>query len=235
MKRNTYTTEIKYKYFHWGPFLFHTQITAEECQMVIKEGKKCRKKLNDFRHELAGHLSEEYILKNPKEITAWLRKYFEAYATGYNTWRRGGSMGTKFKLTPLWINYMKAGDFNPPHHHNGHLSFVLYPSMPEKIIEENKTFRGKRNPGGGPGSISWMYGEDVSQCISVVTHLPQTGDLFIFPASLKHWVFPFRSKVERISVSGNVLFEKESQKKEEDVNLSIGGGGGSNFDHSDRS
>ena len=28
--------------------------------------------------------------------------------------------------------------------------------------------------------------------------------MFIFPASLKHWVFPFKSNCVRISVSGNV-------------------------------
>ena len=28
--------------------------------------------------------------------------------------------------------------------------------------------------------------------------------MFIFPASLKHWVFPFKSDCTRVSVSGNV-------------------------------
>ena len=28
--------------------------------------------------------------------------------------------------------------------------------------------------------------------------------MFIFPAELKHWVFPFKSDCTRISVSGNV-------------------------------
>ena len=33
---------------------------------------------------------------------------------------------------------------------------------------------------------------------------PEEGDIFIFPAWLKHWVAPFKSDVTRISVSGNV-------------------------------
>ena len=33
---------------------------------------------------------------------------------------------------------------------------------------------------------------------------PEEGDMFIFPAWLKHWVYPFKSDCERISVSGNV-------------------------------
>ena len=33
---------------------------------------------------------------------------------------------------------------------------------------------------------------------------PEVGDMFIFPAALKHWVIPFKSDVVRVSVSGNV-------------------------------
>ena len=63
----------------------------------------------------------------------------------------------------------------------------------------------------GPGGIAWFYGEGNRQCISAVNQLPKSGDLYIFPATLKHWVFPFRSKVERVSVSGNVLFDIDSR------------------------
>lgn len=33
---------------------------------------------------------------------------------------------------------MKANEFNPPHDHSGDLSFVLYPSVPQEIIDECK-------------------------------------------------------------------------------------------------
>ena len=36
------------------------------------------------------------------------------------------------------------------------------------------------------------------------TYRPKTGDMIIFPALLQHWVVPFKSKVTRISVSGNM-------------------------------
>jgi hypothetical protein len=109
---------------------------------------------------------------------------------------------------------MQAGDFNPPHTHGGDLSFVIYPSIPKKILEENKTFKGNRNPGGGPGGISFTYGTTKRNYISAVDHLPQTGELFIFPADLTHWVFPFKSKVERISVSGNLDFNLNEGDKD---------------------
>ena len=199
---------IKYKFFHWGPFLFHTKIKTEECQIILEEGKKCRIESNDHRSYLAGHLSEEYKLTDKRKME-WLETYITTYIMAYNNWRGKQQKSDKLiktTLQSLWINYMHAGDFNPPHHHDADISFVIYPTMPKKIIEENKAFKGRRNPGGGgPGTISWVYGEDTDQCISIVSRLPETGDLFIFPATLKHWVFPFKSKVERISVSGNIL------------------------------
>ena len=200
--------DIKYSYFHWGPFLFHCQVKQEECDMILKEGKKCRRKSNDYRAKLAGHLSEEYALREATPIVAWLKNYFNAYAVGYNQWRGEGSMKPNFTLTSLWINYMKANEFNPPHDHGADLSFVLYPHVPEEITKENKEFKGTMR---GPGGISWIYGQGNRQCISVVHRMPATRDLFIFPSGLQHWVFPFRSDVERVSVSGNILFDQDSR------------------------
>jgi len=201
------TDQLEYKYYNWGPFLLQTKIKPEECQIILEEGKKCRVESNDYRHKLAGHLAEEYRFTDLEKMD-WLKKYFIMYAESYDRWLGAPKKAVKpyhLALESLWINYMQAGDFNPPHKHATDISFVIYPSMPEKIIEENKAFKGRRNPGGGPGSITWIYGEGFDQYISVVNSLPKTGDLFFFPATLQHWVFPFKSKVERISVSGNII------------------------------
>jgi len=194
---------LSYKFYHWGPFLFHTKITSKECKIILREGEKCRKKSNDYRYTLAGHLSEEYTFTDAKDMVAWLNKYFEAYVVAYNKWRGGEHMLSTLTLESLWVNYMKANEFNPPHDHSGDLSFVIYPEMPKVITEENKRYKGTTM---GPGGISFFYGQGDRQYINVVQHLPEPGDMFIFPASLKHWVYPFRSNIERVSVSGNIFF-----------------------------
>ncbi len=199
--------KIQYRYYHWGPFLYHSKITPAECKMLIKEGKKCRNKSHDYRSKLAGHFSEEYRLENRDAITEWFKKYLITYIDGYNYWRgKGYKPMANLYVNVYWINYMKGNDFNPPHGHDGDLSFVIYPHMPKEIIKENKSYKGTTT---GPGGIAWFYGDGDPQYIDTVNMMPQTGDLFIFPASLKHWVFPFKSKAERISVSGNILFGKE--------------------------
>ena len=138
-----------------------------------------------------------------------LKKYLTAYASGWTQWRGYGTMKPNFTLHSLWINYMKANEFNPPHFHNMDLSFVLYAQVPDEIIKENKNFKGTMS---GPGGICWVYGEGGRQYIRVVQLMPKTGNLFIFPASLMHWVFPFKSNVERISLSGNILLDQDSRK-----------------------
>ena len=201
--------EVKYSYFHWGQFLFHARVTKEECDMILEEGLKVRGKSDElYTHKLAGHLSEEYKFLDAEGIISWLKNYFNAYCIGYNKWRGEGTMKPNFTLASLWINYMKAGDFNPPHDHGADLSFVLYPDVPDEISQECDAFKGTMR---GPGGISWTYGEGDKTCISVVHQLPKTGDLYIFPASLKHYVFPFKSPVTRVSVSGNIMLDQDSR------------------------
>jgi len=125
---------------------------------------------------------------------------------GYEKWRGVPQLNppSSLEVSSMWINYMKSNEFNPPHNHNGDLSFVAYPDVPTEIIKENKLYKGTTI---GPGGISWFYGYHLNQqYLDEVRIMPQAGDLFIFPSSLKHWVYPFRSEVERVSVSGNIKF-----------------------------
>ena len=52
---STKTEDIKYSYFHWGPFLFHTEITQEELEpiekgaCIIGESRKDREKIKGWK------------------------------------------------------------------------------------------------------------------------------------------------------------------------------------------
>ena len=35
--------------------------------------------------------------------------------------------------------------------------------------------------------------------------IPKTGDMYIFPATLKHYVYPYSSEVERVTMSFNLF------------------------------
>jgi len=194
--------EIAYRYFNWGPYLFGSTINEDFRELILEEGEKVRGNQARLHVKmLAGHLDEEYRLPAMR-IMEHLEEYVEAYRIGYQKWLGGNShLPPRAELIDLWINYMKAGDFNPPHDHGGDLSFVIFPDIPDELIEENQNFTGTLQ---GPGGISWLYGEGGHLCISMVHQMPKTGDIYLFPASLKHFVLPFKSDITRISVSGNI-------------------------------
>ena len=200
--------EIKYNFYHWGPFLFHSTMSKDLCELILEEGRNVRGKSDElYNHKLAGHIGEQYKLSRDK-IMSKLTVFLEAYCIGYNRWRGSGGMKPSAKLLSLWINYMKAGEFNPPHSHGGDLSFVAFPEIPQEISDECAAFKGTMR---GPGGLSWIYGDGDHTCISVVHQLPKTADIYIFPAGLKHFVFPFKSPVTRVSMSGNIMFDQDSR------------------------
>ena len=81
------------------------------------------------------------------------------------------------------------------------MSFVIYLSIPDKLKKENKKYTGRSC---GPGGIQFMYGEGPRDAVTYMSHFPEEGDMFIFPAWLKHWVSPYKSNCVRVSVSGNI-------------------------------
>jgi len=197
--------KIKYFHYNWGPYLFRSSISDEFRDLIIQEGARIRQdqSAESMNYKLAGHLTEQYILP-AAPFMEQIAPFLEAYCTGFNKWRGAGNMKPDGRLLKLWINFMKAGDFNPPHDHSGDLSFIIYPEMPEKLIKENESYQGTV---AGPGAVAWMSeGATNRMDITGVNLLPQAKDIFIFPATLKHWVFPFKSNITRCSVSGNILF-----------------------------
>ena len=108
------------------------------------------------------------------------------------------------KVYDLWINFMGPDEYNPTHTHDGDLSFVFFPKVPKELETESHNYKGT---GAGPGRIEFTYGEKQGLSITGHSFLPQTNDLFIFPSTLKHFVYPYKSKVERVSISGNINFE----------------------------
>ena len=105
---------------------------------------------------------------------------------------------------------MKAGDFNPAHTHGGDYSFVLFADVPKKLIQEQEKFEGTSAK---PGMLMFEFTQQARPRWSTtgVNVKPNPGDFFMFPALLQHWVVPFKSKITRISVSGNMRIENKDK------------------------
>ena len=198
--------KIKYQYqvLTWGPCVVKLKITDEFRDLLLKEGEASSVKENDYQHRLAGIIQKEFKFRDYNLLLPYVDEFLKMYTQVFEQWKN-----QKFKQPPnyllrsMWINYQRQNEFNPPHDHGDDISFVIFLQIPKEIKEEFKNYKGRS---AGPGGLSFIYGEGNRQAITYQSHFPTVGDMFIFPAWLKHYVAPFKSDVERISVSGNVAF-----------------------------
>ena len=186
--------------FNWGPCVVRLKIEDDFKKLLLEEAKL---NTQDYRDKLAGILDHEtgYGPESKKRILPTLSQYIGVYDQMYQRYvNKPYEKQPEYILSALWINHQKPNDFNPPHDHDGKLSFVIYLSIPEELKKEHAEYKGKSC---GPGGIQFIYGNGPRDCITYMSYLPNEGDMFIFPAWLKHWVAPYRSNCTRISVSGN--------------------------------
>ena len=185
----------------WGPCVMHVKIPIDTHLLLLKEGKASKE---DARHNLAGILDKEVYFRDKDKFKSFFAQSFALYNHAYGTWKKGVvQKPPKYYLNTLWCNFQKPNDFNPPHSHGGALSFVIFLQIPEDLKNENKAYKGKS---AGPGGLTFLYGmTDESYAIGSHSFFPEERDMFIFPAWVKHWVYPYKSDCTRISVSGNVF------------------------------
>ena len=193
--------KINIQMFNWGPCVIRLKIQDNFKKLLLDEGEKNK---IDFTDKLAGILNKEtgYSEESKAKILPLMSEALGIYDQAYQKYTmKAYDKKPEYLLTALWINYQKQHEFNPPHDHDGKLSFVTYLSIPEELKKENAAYTGKSC---GPGGIQFLYGNGPRDCVTIYSIFPEENDMFIFPAWLKHWVAPYRSDVTRISVSGNV-------------------------------
>ena len=203
----------------FGPYVCQSTISDELFDILLKSANKIRnnnvlKKQNDYRKRLAGNIKEEYSYRNAftkkqKEIVheelKWLASNYTKLAADITGREQFYCKPENIYLQePVWVNFMKAGEWNPAHSHAGDISCVIYLQVPPEIDEENnKTEESSKSNTPSAGRIEFAYGDDIGYCTTGAMYTPREKDIIIFPAKLNHMVYPFKSKVERISVSVN--------------------------------
>ena len=97
---------------------------------------------------------------------------------------------SSWKIESAWFNNQKDDEFNPIHFHEGILSGVLYLKIPEYLPAR------KRKNDFASGAIFFMGNQGASTGLFTSQSFavsPKVGDIFLFPSSLKHMVYPFRT------------------------------------------
>ena len=202
---------VQYGHINWGPFVMRTKMPDYIIKRLLKDGDKLRKE-DSYNKKLAGHLKSQFLFK--KETQNWFYReispILNAYRDGHCKFHGIENLQVELSFDDLWVNYMKPGDFNPMHTHGGDYSFVLFLDIPKKLAKEQEEFEGTSAK---PGMLMFEYTQQAKPRWATTgsTMKPQTGDFFMFPALLQHWVAPFKSKVTRVSVSGNMRIENKDK------------------------
>jgi len=209
--------KIEIMTYNWGPCLIKLKIAEEFRKLLLSEGEASTQ---DYTNKLAGQLHKEVGFRDKGVLVPWLSNYIGVYDKAYEAFmHKKHKQKPEYVISALWINYQKQFDFNPPHDHDGKLSFVIYLQIPDELKKENKDYEGKS---GGPGGIQFLYGEGTRDAITYQSQFPEEGDMYIFPAWLKHYVSPFKSDCTRISVSGNIHDSVPFNNLQKKVNLDKG-------------
>ena len=193
---------VEWAQIPFGPFVMKTKLPDYIIKRLHTDGKK---KLQSYNKKLAGHLKTQFLY-NP-DTTGWFYKETQAiwqcFREAHCNFHGIENLTVELDAHDLWVNFMKAGDFNPIHTHGGDYSFVVFVDVPPKLSKEQDDFEGTSAK---PGSLMFEFTQQAKPRWATTGQAmkPQTGDMYIFPALLQHWVAPFKSKITRVSVSGNL-------------------------------
>ena len=194
--------KVEYTNLNFGPFVLKTKVSDYIIDRLKADGENLKVSYND---KLAGHLDHQFLYT--EETRKWfyteISPIINAYREGHCKFHNIQDLTVEIRPYDLWVNYMKAGDFNPIHHHGGDYTFVLYLDVPDELKKEQGASEATTSK---PGGLIFEYGNYSRPRWDTTNYniIPETGDMYMFPAMLQHWVAPFKSKVTRISVSGNL-------------------------------
>lgn len=172
----------------------------------------------DWSHKLVGKVNKEILIPvKDKTDRAFLFQTMKQGCLDYlnymidqkrnNPWTRMVDKPGKkpqienIHLTHSWVVSQYAGDFNPIHHHHGDFSAGIYLKVPERMNEEWEEDFKDHYP--AKGLIEFAFGEAQSFRSDNLKFKPEVCKFLIFPAWLKHFVYPFSVDGERRMVSFN--------------------------------
>ena len=163
-----------------------------------------KKNLPNANKQLAGKIPDEFSLfyeapTNNKmhthnyvseDVLTWFYSIFRHYLD-YNQTR-----DYKMNINSIWVNDMKAGDYNPVHIHQGKiftgLSSVMILKLPKDMGPE--IARPDQPTNGQLQILGNIAGQFARSDYSPKTKI---GDFYVFPYDVRHVVYPFSNKKEK--------------------------------------
>jgi len=175
----------------------------------LKTQIKNKNQLKNANTILVGHIKDEYHIKVTNDYSNYICRclYNNSITSFYLNKIDILNKNCPIFLDKCWINFQKKHEFNPLHDHTGIFSFIIFMQIPYKLKEEFKVYTDTN--GQQTSCLSFVYTDTNGNVTNKTCSVDESYlyKMLIFPAKLKHMVYPFyTSDEERITVSGNVKF-----------------------------
>ena len=186
-------TKIDWDTFSLGTAVVKFNLPIEFVDAINKAYDENSKNLKPHNDQLAGKIAEENALDeflddDIKNMFMWcFRQYLKI--SDSNDW-------DPF-LKQVWVNEMRANEYNPIHFHTSKdtgvgLSSVLMLKRPDSYGVEASRAEEPAN-----GWLSFAGGDQSLLSVSNVSVDAQVGEFYVFPYTLLHGVYPFNSTDEK--------------------------------------
>jgi|TARA_R110001583_G_scaffold2205_2_gene16246 hypothetical protein len=125
-----------------------------------------------------------------EDVLNWFYSIFDHYLK----WNK--TMEYHMDINSIWVNEMKAGDYNPVHIHQGKLftglSSVMILKLPKdmgpEIVRPDQPMNGQLQ----------ILGSATGQFVTAdYSPKMKIGDFYVFPYDIRHVVYPFTNKKEK--------------------------------------
>lgn len=186
-----------------NPGVLYTRV-PEELFNEIKAGvAPAAKAAIPYQDALVGNIEEEYRFPLSNDFVGFLNTMWVAYRERFQMW-----LDSQYSIADYaWINLMKKGEFNPLHLHDGVVSWVLWVDIPYDLEEEIKTESMQRQYYPTASMFQFVYNKLDGHLSHKTLPIDKSweGSMVMFPAYLKHQVYPFStSNGRRVSIASNI-------------------------------
>ena len=194
---------MKFDFVYLGQTVLKYQVPLEVFVGLNEIYEKQKKQLPKANKQLVGKIQDEVSLfysgpNNdkmhqhcflPQDILKWFHSIFDHYTD----WNKIGP--TQKSINSIWVNEMKAHEYNPVHIHQGKLYTGLSSVMILKLPKETGVeYSAEEKPMNGRlqiiGAANGQFSKtDYSPNMKI-------GDFYVFPYDMRHCVYPFNGTKE---------------------------------------
>jgi hypothetical protein len=203
--------KIEWKNFYLPNIpIYETKLPQDVVDRLWKYIDKAKENYNE---QLAGNISESLLLEDEddyfmKQIVGPIAQLYVSHEHSV-TWVQRPMTHTHktLVLNRFWVNFQNKHEFNPIHNHTGIVSFVVWMRVPTEYKEQHEIPFCKNSNAPSASDFQFTYSDMLGnhQDYRINMGAFQEGWILVFPAQLRHQVYPFyNSDVQRVSISGNI-------------------------------